>query len=165
MTRHLPYWARIYWLGSEHIFWVCVGTFGTWHLAILIDLVQGIMLVSQGKVLSPGNEGSLAVNVYVSIFPQLCFICVHMPISGPLYQFWCNSMYMPNARVSVCTVRRPACSKEFLSLNAGPQTPLEALSVDYLDWSYCTWDWVIARDQDFCEGAIFHYFFVGNCAG
>ena len=69
------------------------------------------MLVSQGKVMSPGNEGSMAVIVYVSIFPQLWLICVHMPISGlpsPLF-FWCNSMYMPNARVSVCTVRRPAC--------------------------------------------------------
>ena len=40
------------------------------------------MLASQGKVLSPGNEGSKAVIVYVSIFPQLCFIYVHMPISG-----------------------------------------------------------------------------------
>ena len=80
MTRHLPYWARIYRLGSEHIFGVCVVTFDTWHSAILFDWVQGIMLVSQGKVLSSGNEGSMAVIVYVSIFPQLCFICVHMPI-------------------------------------------------------------------------------------
>ena len=53
----------------------------------------------------------MAVIVYVSIFPQNCLICVHMPISGlpfPLF-YWCNSMYMPNARVSVCTVRRRAC--------------------------------------------------------
>ena len=133
-------------------------TFDTWHFAILFDLVQGIMLVSQGKVLSPGNERSMAVIVYVSIFPQLCLICVHMPISGLLYQFWCNSMYMPNARVSVCTRRRPACWKELLSVNAGPQTPLEALSVIFLDLSYCTWELVIARDQDLCEGAIFYYF-------
>ena len=51
------------------------------------------MLVSQGKVLSPGNEGFMAVNVYASLFPQLCFICVHMPISGlsSLVQF----LYMP----------------------------------------------------------------------
>ena len=47
-------------------------TIDTWHLAILFDLVQGIMLASQWKVLSPGNEGSMAVIVYVSIFPQLC---------------------------------------------------------------------------------------------
>ena len=71
MTRHLPYWARIYRLGREHIFGVCVGTFGTWHLAILFDLAQGIMLASQRKVLSPGNEGSRAVAVYVYLFPQL----------------------------------------------------------------------------------------------
>ena len=88
------------------MFGVCVVTFDTWHLAILFDLVQGIMLASQGKVLSPVNEGSMAVIVYVSIFPQFCLICVHMPISGlPL---WCNSLYMPNAPVSVCTARGPA---------------------------------------------------------
>ena len=101
MTRHLPYWARNYRLGSEHIFGVCVVTFDTWHLAILFDWVQGIMLMSQGKVLSPGNEGPMALIVYVSIFPQLCFICVHMPISGlsSLVQF----LYMPaTVRQSVC---------------------------------------------------------------
>ena len=76
-------------------------TFDTWHLAIFLDWVQGIMLASQGKVLSPGNEGSMAVIVYVFIFPQLCFICVHMPISGlsSLVQF----LYMPaTVRQSVC---------------------------------------------------------------
>ena len=59
------------------------------------------MLVSQGEVLSPGNEGSMAVIVYVSIFPRLCFICVHMPISrlSSLVQF----LYMP------ATVRQPVC--------------------------------------------------------
>ena len=46
-------------------------TFDIWHLAILFDWVQGIMLASQGKVLGPGNEGSMAVIVYVSIFPRL----------------------------------------------------------------------------------------------
>ena len=60
-------------------------TFDTWHLAILFDLVQGIMLASQGKVLSPGSEGSMDVIVYVSIFLQFCLICVHMPISVLLY--------------------------------------------------------------------------------
>ena len=57
--------------GREHIFEVYVVTFDTWQLPILFDWVQGIMLVSQGKVLSPGNEGSMAVIVYVSISPQL----------------------------------------------------------------------------------------------
>ena len=86
-------------------------SFDTWHLAILFDWVQGIMWASQGKVLRPGNGGPMAVIVYVSIFPQSCLICVHMPISGLLFPlfYWCNSLYMPNARVSVCTVRRPAC--------------------------------------------------------
>ena len=93
MTRHLPFWARIERLEREHILRVCVVTFDTLHLAIFFDLVQGIMLASQGKVLSPWNEGSMAVIVYVFIFPQLCFICFHMPISGlPL---WCNSCTCP----------------------------------------------------------------------
>ena len=101
MTRHLPHWARIRRLGSERISGVCVVTLDTWHLAILFDWVQDIMLVSQGKVLSPGNEGSIAESVYVYLFPQLCFICVHMPISGlsSLVQF----LYMP------ATVGRLAC--------------------------------------------------------
>ena len=101
MTSHLLHWDRIYRLGSEHIFGVCVVTFDTWHSAISIDLVQGNMWVSQGKVLSPGNEGYMAVNVYVYLFPQRCFICVHMPISGlsSLVQF----LYMP------ATVGRPVC--------------------------------------------------------
>ena len=101
MTRHLPDWARILRLEREHIFGVYVVTFDTWHLAILFDWGQGIMLASQVKVLSPGNEGSMAVNVYVFIFPQLCFICVHMPISGlsSLVQF----LYMP------ATGRQPVC--------------------------------------------------------
>ena len=91
------------------IFGVCVMTFDTWHLAISFDLVQGNMLVSQGKVLSPGNERFMAVNVYVYLFPQLCFICVHMPISGlsSLVQF----LYMP------ATVRRPVCRTEARSVD------------------------------------------------
>ena len=59
------------------------------------------MLASQGKVLSPGNEGSMAEYVYVSILPQPCFTCVHMPISGlsSLVQF----LYMPAiVRQSMC---------------------------------------------------------------
>ena len=63
MTRQLPYWARISRLGSEHNFGVYVVTCDTWHSAISFDLVQGNMLVSQGKVLSPGNDGFMAVNV------------------------------------------------------------------------------------------------------
>ena len=36
--------------------------------------------------------------------------------------------------------------------------PWKQISVDYLDWRYCTWELVIARDQDLCEGAVFYYF-------
>ena len=59
------------------------------------------MLVSQGKVLSPVKEGYMDVSVYVYLFPQLCFICFHMPISGlsSLVQF----LYMPAiVRPSMC---------------------------------------------------------------
>ena len=99
MTRHFPHWARICRLVSEHIFGVYVVTCDTWHSAISFDLVQGNMLVSQGRVLSPGNEGFMAVNVYVYLFSKLCLICVHMPILGlsSLVQF----LYMP------ATVGRP----------------------------------------------------------
>ena len=101
MTRHPPYWASIYRLQGEHIFGVYVVTFDTWHSAISFDLVQGNMLVSQGKVLSPGNEGFMALNVYVYLFPQLCFICVHMPISD--LSFLVQILYMPaTERRSVC---------------------------------------------------------------
>ena len=87
----------------------------------------------------------MAVIVYVSIFPQCCLIGVHMPISGLLFPlfYWCNSMYMPNARVSVCTVRRPVCWKELLSVNAGPQAPLEALSVDFLNLAIVPGSWLL----------------------
>ena len=51
------------------------------------------MLVSQGKVLSPWNEGFMVVNVYVYLFPQLCSICVHMPISG--LSSFVHFLYMP----------------------------------------------------------------------
>ena len=101
MTRHLLHWARIYRLGGEHIFGVYVVTCDTWHSALSFPLGQGNRLVSQGKVLSPGNEGLMVVNEYVYLFPQLCFICVHMPISGlsSLVQI----LYIP------AIVRRPMC--------------------------------------------------------
>ena len=63
-------------------------TFDTWYLAILFDWVQGIMLASQEKVLSPGNEGSMAVIVYVFIFPQLFYICGICQFQGFLFAFF-----------------------------------------------------------------------------
>ena len=59
------------------------------------------MVVSQGKGLTPGNEGLMVVNLSVYLLPQFCFICVHMLISGlsSLVQF----LYMP------ATVGRPVC--------------------------------------------------------
>ena len=76
-------------------------TCDTCNLAMHLDLVQGITVVSQGEVLSPRNEGYMAVIVYVTILPPICSYCVHMPISGlsSLVQF----LYMP------ATVGRPVC--------------------------------------------------------
>ena len=78
MTRHFPHWARIYRLGSEHIFGVYVVTCDTWHSAISFDLVQGNMLVSQGKVLSPGNEGVYGCEcVCLPLSPTLLYLCAY----------------------------------------------------------------------------------------
>ena len=76
-------------------------TYDTCNLAMHLDLVQGITVVSQGEALSPRNEGYMAVIVYVTIPPHICSYCVHMSISGlsSLVQF----LYMP------ATVRRPVC--------------------------------------------------------
>ena len=76
-------------------------TCDTCNLAMHLDLVQGITVVSQGEVLSPRNEGFMAVMVYVTILPHICSYCAHMPISGlsSLVQF----LYMP------ATVGRPLC--------------------------------------------------------
>ena len=144
MTRHLPFWARIWRLRKEHIFGVCVVTFDTWHLAILFDLVQAIMLVSQGKVLSPGNEGSMAVTVYVSIFPQLCLICFHMQISG--LPFWCNSCTCP-----------PPC----LRVHRGTTGVLNGSPQCGLDWIVLG-SWVLQGIR-VCVKEPFSIFFVGKC--
>ena len=78
MTRYLPYWARIYRLWSEHIFGVCVATCDTWHSAISFDLVQSNMLVSQGKVLSPGNEGVYGCEcVCLPLSPTSLYLCAY----------------------------------------------------------------------------------------
>ena len=97
------------------------------------------MLVSQGKVLSPGNEWFMAVNVYVYLLPQLCFNCVHMPISGlsSLVQF----LYMP------ATVGRPVCRL------GGPQCGLDCGS------GYCCicGIWLLFRVEG---GLYFLYFWI-----
>ena len=76
-------------------------TCDTCNLAMHLDLVQGITVLSQGEVLSPRNEGYMAVIVYVTILPHISSYCVHMSISGlsSLVQF----LYMP------ATVGRPVC--------------------------------------------------------
>ena len=144
--RHLPYWASIQRLRSEHIFGVCVVTFDTWHLAILFDLVQGIMLASQAKVLSPGNEGSMAVIAYVSIFPQFCFICVHMPISGLLFCIILLVQFYVHAQRPCLGVHRETtgvlkgvveCQRGTSNTLGSPQCGLFGFELLYLGVGYC----------------------------
>ena len=146
MTRNLPYWARIWRLGREHIFGVSVVTFDTWHLAISFDLVQGIMLASQGTVLSPGNEGSMAVIVYVSIFPQSCLICVHMPISGlPFSILLLVQFYVHVQRPCLCVHRETTgvlkgvveCQRGTSNTLGSPQCGLFGFEPLYLGVGYC----------------------------
>ena len=115
-------------------------TFGTWHLAILFDLVQGIMLASQGKVPSPGNEGSMAVIVYVSIFPQFCLICVHMRISIILFvQFYVHAQ-RPCLRVHRETT---GVLKEAVECQRGTSHTIGSPQCGLSGFGYCTWDWLL----------------------
>ena len=146
MTHHLPYWARIQRLRSEHIWGVCVVTFDTWHLAILFDLVQGIMLASQGKVLSPGNEGSMAVIVYSSISPQFCLYCVHMPISGLFFSLLNLVQFYVHAQRPCLRVHRETtgvlkgvveCQRGTSNTLGSPQCGLFGFEPLYLGVGYC----------------------------
>ena len=126
-------------------FGVCVVTFGSWHLAILFDLVQGIMLASQGKVLSPGNEGSMAVIVYVSIVPQFCLICVHMPISGLFFFILLVHFYVHAQRPCLRVHRETTgvlkgsveCQRGTSNTLGSPQCGLCGLELLYLGVGYC----------------------------
>ena len=145
MTRHLPYLARIERLGREHIFGVCVVTFDTWRLAISFELVQGIMLASQGKVLRPGNEESMAVIVYVSIFPQFCLICVHMPISGFFFTILLVQFYVHAQRPCLRVHREMngvlkgvvECQRGTSNTLGSPQCGSLGLELLYLGVVYC----------------------------
>ena len=50
----------------------------------------------------------MAVNVYVSIFPQHCFICVHMPISG-LFLFGAILVHARHRETTGVLNRSPQC--------------------------------------------------------
>ena len=139
MTRHLPNWARIYRIGGEHIFGVYVVTCDTWHLAILFDWVQGIMLVSQGKVLSPGNEGSMALNVYASIFsPTLLYLCSYANFRA----FLCGAILVHARHRETIDV-----------LNGSPQPDLDC----ELGYCYTCGIWLLFRVEG---GLHFLYFWI-----
>ena len=126
-------------------FGACVVTFDTWQLAILFDWVQGIMLASQGKVLSAGKEGSMAVIVYVSIFPQFCLICVHTTIAGLFFFILLVQFYVHPQRPCPRVHRETTgvlkgvveCQRGTSNTLGSPQRGLFGLELLYLRVGYC----------------------------
>ena len=103
------------------------------------------MLARQEKVLSPGNQGCMAVIVYVSIPPQFCLICVHMPISGVfsiilLVQFYvhagcpCLRVHRETTGVLKGVVE---CQRGTSNTLGSPQCRLSGLELLYLGVGYC----------------------------
>ena len=87
----------------------------------------------------------MAVIVYVSIFPQFCFLCVHMPISGLsslliLVQFYVHAQ-RPCLRVHRETtgVLKGAvgCQQRTSNTLGTPQCGLFGLEILYLGVGYC----------------------------
>ena len=104
------------------------------------------MLASQGKVLSPGNEGSMAVFVYVSIFPQFCLICVHMPISGLLFSIILLVQFYVHAQRPCLRVHPETtgvlkgvveCQRGTSNILGSPQSGLFGLDPLYVGVGYC----------------------------
>ena len=98
------------------------------------------MLASHGKILSPGNEGSMAVTVYVYLFPQFCFICAHMPISG-LFSFILLVQFYVHAQRPCLRVHRETtgvlkgvgeCQRGTSYTLGSPQCGLFGLEILYL---------------------------------
>ena len=119
-------------------------TFGTRHLVILFDLVQSNMLVSQGKVLSPGNEGSMAVTVYVyhlaSILLDLCSYANFRASLLILVQFYvhaqrsCLRVHRETTGVLKGVVE---CQRETSNIFGSPQCGLFGFDLLYLGVGYC----------------------------
>ena len=87
----------------------------------------------------------MAVIVYVSIFPQLCLICVHMPISGPsssliLVQFYIHAQ-RPCLRVHRETTGVlkgvVACQRGTSNTLRSPQCGFFGFELLYLGVRYC----------------------------
>ena len=103
------------------------------------------MLASQGKVLSPKNEGSLAVTVYVSIFPQSCLICVHMPTSGLFFFILLVQFYVHAQRLCLRVHRETTgvlkgvveCQRGNSNTLGSPQCGLFGLELLYLGVDFC----------------------------
>ena len=103
------------------------------------------MLACQGKVLSPGNEGSTALIVYVSIFPQFCLICVHMPISGLCFFILLVQFYVHAQRPCLRVHRETTgvlkevveCQRGTSNTLGSPQCGLFGFELLYLGVAYC----------------------------
>ena len=118
-------------------------TFDTWHLAILFDLVQGIMLASQGKVLSPGNEGSMAC-VFFHLSPILLDLCSYANFRAfsiiLLVQFYvhaqrpCLRVHRETTGVLKGVVE---CQRGTSNDLGSPQCGLSGFELLYLGFGYC----------------------------
>ena len=103
------------------------------------------MLVSQGKVPSPGNERSMAVIVYFSIFPQSCLLCVHMPTSGLFFFILLVQFYVHAQRPCLRVHRETTgvlkgvveCQRGTSNTLGSPQCGLFGLELLYLGVDSC----------------------------
>ena len=102
----------------------------------------------------------MAVVVYVSIFPQSCLICVHMPISGLSFSIILLVQFYVHAQRPCLRVHRETtgvlkgvveCQRWTSNTLGSPQCRFFGLELLYFEL-------VIARDQVLCEGAIFYFF-------
>ena len=88
----------------------------------------------------------MVVAVYVSIFPQCCLICVHMPISGASFSIiLLVEFYVHAQRPCLCVHRETTgvlkgvveCQRGTSNTLGSPQCGLFGLELLYLGVGYC----------------------------
>ena len=102
----------------------------------------------------------MAVIVYVPSFPNLVDMCSYANFRAS-FSFILLVQFYVHAQRPCLRVHRETTGvlKGVVECQRGTSNALGSLKCgEYLDWSYCTLELVIARDQDWCEGAIFYYF-------
>ena len=89
----------------------------------------------------------MAVIMYVSIFPQFCLMCVHMPISALFHSFLLILVhfYVHAQRPCLCVHRETTgvlkgvaeCQRGTLNTLGSPQCALFGFELLYLGVDYC----------------------------